>query len=397
VRPWRTGVAASSVALLAVLSSRIGAQDDKPRVPLDDVHPRAPSTPLKIDLGPWWCPVCARDGTIKNEPRPVGMMHKSAEEVAKQVGLPDGTWVAIETPHFKILSTLGGTTARYSDSVFARFDLERLKTITPKFSFGPEGAKLDAHQRLHLYHVRLERQYAHFSALTGNTQPNLGMSLPYEVYLFADYSHHHSFCDRYIGGRADKNGVQWHVRDPPNFILFSTAESIVNDQVGRGDGPLANHVFHNVAHCLIDGYNNYYRETPAWIEEGLGHYYERRENPRFNNFCWAEGKTPTQFVKPDWETTIFSIVRRGRDSPFPQWCEKLQPGELTDVENGFSWGVVKWLVETEPLRFTKMIEPMDDQKRNLSAAELIQEGFGVSPSVLYQRWREYVLASWSGR
>lgn len=378
------------------------AQDDKPKVPLDDVNPRSPTTPLKIQLTPFWCPICIKDrseveGLVKDPQKSVDLIHKPAALVAKQVEIADGAWTVIETPHFKIFSTLAGATAKYSDSAFARFDLERLKTITPKISFGPEGAKLDAHQRLHLYHVRLERLYAHFAALTNDQLPNLGMPQPYEIYLFADYSQHHTFCDRYIGGRQDKGGVQWHIREPPNFILFSCAESIVAAQTAKGDGPLANHLFHNVAHCLIDGYNNYFRETPAWLEEGLGHYYERRENIRWNNFCWAEGKAPTDFIKPDWETTIFSIVRRDKDTPFTQWCEKLQPGELSGIENGLSWGVVRWMVESDPIRFTKMIEPMDDLKRNMTSAEMIQEAYGVTPSVLYQRWREYVLEEWSGR
>ena len=139
------------------------------------------------------------------------------------------------------------------------------------------------------------------------------------------------------------------------------------------------------------------RESPAWIEEGFGHYYERRENIRWNNFCWAEGKPPTDFTKPDWEAIIFTLVRRDKDVPFSQWCEKLQPGEMSGVENGLSWSIVKWLIETEPLRFTKVLELMHDQKLNLRSADMIQEAFGCSPSVLYQRWREYVLKEYAGK
>jgi hypothetical protein len=399
---------AAALAALAAAAFPVAAlaaaarQDEKPKVPLDDVNPRATTTPLKIELAPFWCATCLKKksdvpGLLQQPRAPITLVHKSPELLVRQLEIQDDEWRLIETPHFKLFTTLEGSTVKFTDSVFARFDLERLKTITPGISFGPEGVKLDAHERAHMYHVRLERQYAHFSALTNNAQPNLGMLAPYETFLFADYPDHHAFCDRYIGGRQDKGGVQWHVQEKPNFMLFTTAESTVADQVAKGDGALANHVFHNVAHCLIDGYNNYFRETPAWIEEGLGHYYERRENIRWNNFCWAEGKSPTEFVKPDWETTIFSIVRRGKDPPFAAWCEKLQPGEMTGIENGLSWGLVRWLIETEPVRFTRMIEPMDDLKLNMRSADMIQEAFGCSPSVLYQRWRDYVLKEWAGR
>lgn len=390
----RASFTAAGLATLATLAAASG-QDDKPKV-LDDVNPRATSTPLQIELEPWWCPDCAKAKTIEDQARPVPVMRRTAPELAELLGIQDD-WFAIETPHYRIFSTLRGTTSKFDDGTYCRRDLERLRDLVPGVSFGPEGAKLDAHQRAHLYHVRLERQYAHFSALTGNKQPNLGMPERYEVMLFANYSQHHAFCDRFIGGRQDKGGVQWHFQDKPNYIIFTTAEDIVAQKTAKGDGALANHVFHNNAHNLVDGFNNYFRETPAFIEEGLGHYYERRENPRWNNFCWAEGKAPTDFTKPDWEATILTLLRRGKDTPFAEWCERLQPGELTGIENGFTWGVVTWLIETEPVRFTKMLEPMDDLKRNLTSAQLIEEGFGVSPSVLYQRWRDWVIENWSGK
>lgn len=385
------------VSAAAPLRAGGGADDDKPKVPQDDCNPRSPTTPLTIVYEPYWCPLCIEEKLQKPEARDLQMMQKPVALVAEQLSIKKEDWIAIQTPHYKIFSTLGPTTSKYNDSVYARFDLDRLKKIQPGIAFGPEGAKLTAHQRLHLYQIRLERQYAHFSALTNNTQPNLGMPGIFEIYLFADYTQHHDFVDRYIGGRNDKGGVQWHIQDKPNFMLLSVAESIVAQQVARGDGALANHVFHNTAHLLIDGYNNYFRETPAWIEEGLGHYYERRENTRWNNFCWAEGKPPTDFTKPDWEAIIFTLVRRDRDSPFAQWCEKLQPGELTGIENGLSWSIVKWLIDTEPIRFTKILEPMDDLQRNLKPAELIQDAFGCSSSVLYQRWREYVMKEYAGK
>ena len=398
---WR----AAAVLVLGSAAPAALAQDDgKPKTLVEDMNPRAPSTPLDIKLAPYWCPICIKDGKIPAAPPPdvkdgeLQMMHRPVSTVVKQVEVTE-TWMAIQTPHFKILSTLGPANIKFADSLYCKADIERLKTITPKITFLPDGVHLDAHQRLHLYHCRLEREYTHFSALTGNTQPNLGMEAPYEVYLFSDYTNHHNLCDRYIGGRQDKGGVQWHIQDSPRFMLFTCSESMSATLNGKGDGILSNHVFHNVAHIMMDGYNSYIRETPAWLEEGIGHYYERRENPRWNNFCWAEGAAPRDFQKPDWETTIFSLVRRDRDKDpaFSTWCELLQPGEMTGVENGLSWGVVKWMIDTEPLRFTKMIEKMDDLKLNMRSADMIQEGFGVTPSVLYQRWREYVVANWGGK
>src|SRR6185436_10367526 len=148
---------------------------------------------------------------------------------------------------------------------------------------GPDGAKLDAHQRAHMFQIRLEREYAHFAALTACDLPFHGMPKRYEVFLFNDYSEHHAFCERFIGLSNDKQGKQHHEmqKDQPDLMIFTTCES---------------------------------------------------------------------------------IVRRGKDVPFANWCERLQPGELGGLENGFTWGIVKWLIDTEPVRFTKMIDKMDDLK-----------------------------------
>ncbi len=410
VAPWLLAVAASVAAAAFAPDARAQTREEK--TIREDMNPRATTTPLEVVFKPFYCPICAKANPTTGETPPLEFVRKPLATFVEQLGLEEPPLVLF-TPHFKLLSTLRGANVKVTDTTYGHADLERLKSILPKVSIGREGALLDAHQRAHLYGIRLERVYAHFSALTGNTKPYLGMPLPYEVYLFAEYEHHHAFVDRYIGGRNDKGAVQWHFTqekgkafgakpgdpdvDLKNFIALTIAESQVALTIGKGDGAMATHVYHNVAHLLVDGLDNYLRETPAWIEEGLGHYYERRESVRWPTFCWAEGKAPTMFMKPDWESTIFTIVRRDRDAPFAQWCEKLQPGELTGIENGLSWSVVTWLIETEPVRFAKLLGTIHDRTTNPTSAQQIDAGFGVSPSVLYQRWREYVLKNYLGK
>jgi hypothetical protein len=412
---WRAPLASLAVVALAAGAH---AQTREEKTIKEDMNPRATTTPLKVELTPYWCAICAKNGLIKGEAPPIEMMRKPIATIVQQIGLDDPHEeppIVILTPHFKIFSTLKGAAIKLTDGTYVHSDLEKLKSILPKVQIGREGATLDAHERAHLYGVRAEREYAHFAALTANTKPYLGMPLPYELYLFAEYAHHHAFVDRYIGGRNDKSAIEWHVRqekgrpfgakptDPEvdlmNFILLSVAESNVQQQQkgARSDGALANHVFHNIAHLLVDGLDNYLRETPAWIEEGLGHYYERRESERWNNFCWAEGKMPSDFTKPDWETTIFALVRRDKDPPFANWCEKLQPGELSGIENGLSWSLVKWMIDTEPVRFAKMLHSMHDLTTNLTGAQEIDVGFSKTPSVIQQEWREYVLKNYVGK
>ncbi|MFQ5843801.1 MAG: hypothetical protein ACE5JG_02315 [Planctomycetota bacterium] len=374
--------------LPVLLALAVAAQAAPKREPPDEVHPRSPTKPLEIVLAPWYCPTCLEEGRIEGERQDVRIMRRPLAEILKMCDVRKGA-TAIVTPHFKILSLLKSAKVKW-DTRFAKADARRLKTIFPRLKIGLQGIFLNAHQRAHLYHVRVERLYAHFSALTANTRPFLGMEARYQVLLFRDYSQHHALTDQLIGRSNDKAGVQHHDKQKPNFMAFTTAD----DLVAGGERHFSNHVMHNVAHNLIDGWGNYYRETWAFIEEGLAHYYERREAPSPNTFCWAEGAAPTLFNKPQWSRTIRNMVLRKKDPPLGLWCEKLRPGELSGVEQGLCWSLMKWMVETDPVRFTRLLEKNQDRKNKPTAAEAIRHAFGVSPNVLHERWRAWVLQTY---
>ena len=370
----------------------------------DDTHPRSPGTPLnvvwrpfKVTLGPGLKkPTKAKYAENESFEEEIRMMRMPVAEMAKAVGAGK-KWVAIETPHFKLFSNLRSTKVKPKDSRFLVADLWRLKEIFPSIAPAAMVTVLTPLQRAHLYQIRIERIYAHFAALmgadkttTGKGKRNLGMGGKYQLFLFENYTEHHNLCDKFTGRVNDKAGLQHHMRDDPNFMMYTQAAS----QIQGGDVALANNVIHNVAHNLVDGYGNYYRETWAFLEEGLGHYYERRENPKHNTFCWAEGAKPADFQKEKWEGSILNIVRRKKDPPLSQWCEKLQPGELGGIEQGLCWSIVRWMIETDPIRFAKLVEKLQDYANKPGAAESIEFAFGVSVSTLHARWREYVLAEY---
>ena len=356
---------------------------------VDEMHPRSPETPLKIVFKPYYCEMCAAEGRIEKQDHLATMLRMEIGKLAKFLDLDKG-WIYIESPNFKILSTLRKSKVKFKHTPFAHADLIRLQEIFPKFKIGRDGALVNAHQRAHLYHIRAERTYSHFAALTDCKKPFLGMNGKYQLLLLDEYNPYHKVADEFIGRGQKMAGVQHHSKEKPNFNMFATSEQQASRTKGKGDRLFSNWVIHNIAHNLVDGYHNYYRETWGWLEEGVGHYYERKENRVHNTFCWSEGKPPADFLKPNWESVIFGLVRRGRDTPLNQWCEKLQPGELTGVENGMSWSIVKWLIETDPIRFTKLLTALNDYQAKWTAEKCIQHAFNCSPSVLHNRWREYV-------
>jgi len=381
------------IALAALFLVAVASAGPKGKV-IDEVDPRSPDTPLKIVFRPYYCETCAAEGRIEPQNQVISMMRMEVGRLAKVLDLDKG-WIVIQTPNFKILSTLARAKVKFKGTQFARADLKRLQEIFPKLRGGREGFTVNPHQRAHLYHIRAERVYSHFAALTDNKQKFLGMQGRYQLILLEEYTPYHTLTDQFIGRGQRMAGIQHHMKEPLNFNLFVTSEQQTAQTKGKGDRLFNNWVVHNVAHNLVDGHGNYYRETWAWLEEGIGHYYERRESTAHNTFCWSEGKPPSDFLKPDWESVIYGLVRRGRDTPLNQWCEKLQPGELSGTENGLSWSIVKWLIETDPIRFTKMLRKLDDYKTKPNAEQCIQYAFNCSPSVLHRRWREYVLANYN--
>jgi len=379
--------------LAALLLTAAAVAGPKGKV-VDEMHPRSPDTPLKIVFRPYYCELCAEEGRIEREDRVISMMRMEVGRLAKVLDLDKG-WIVIESPNFKVLSTITRTKVKFKGSRFARADLKRLQEIFPKLRGGREGVTVNAHQRAHLYHIRVERVYCHFAALTDNKQKFLGMQSRYQLILLDGFNPYHTLTDQFIGRGQRVAGIQHHMKETPNFNLFVTSEQQTSRTKGKGDRLFNNWVIHNIAHNLVDGHGNYYRETWGWLEEGVGHYYERREGENHNTFCWSEGKLPADFLKPNWESVIFGLVRRGRDTSLNRWCEKLQPGELTGIENGISWSIVKWLIETEPIRFTKLLRKLDDYQAKPNSAQCIQHAFGCSPSVLHRRWRKYVLENYN--
>jgi len=383
--------------ILAILFIVAAAFAGPSKLKPDMEHPLSPGTPLTFAFTPFWCNRCV-EGTpgLEAPQKPVTLMRMEPAKLAASLELDDN-WIVIQSPNLRILSTLRKSKIKKKGGAFVVHDLMRLQSIFPKFKIGREGANLTAHQRAHLYQIRLERLYAHFATLMNNQKANLGMLAPFEFYLFDDYAEHHLLADKYIGRTNDKAGLQDHRREQPNFMIFTTAESQVSENDGKGDRFLANHVMHNAAHLYADGSDNYFRETWAWLEEGLAHYYERKESPKHNTFCWTEGKKPDDLLKTNWQATVYNFVRLKKDTPLSEWCEKLQPGELTAIEHALCWSIVTWMIETEPARLAKLMSRIDDTKAKLTATQAIEFAFGVSPSVLHQRWRQWVLDSGKAR
>jgi hypothetical protein len=363
----------------AVAATALGGEDDR--------HPREPDKPLSVQLNPWLCSTCSGPGSVKDDAHEIDLFGLAPAEIAKRVGA-GRKWYFIESPNFQIFSTLKAVRVKHSDSAFTTADLNRLRTVCPELKLGSGGTYIDAHQRAHLYHVRLERLYAHFAALTSNERRWLGMKDRFEVYLFEGADEYAAFwANVLVRASKPKRVAHRHVEGRKNYLVFATTA----ERHKGGDCQLHCTVFHMVAHNLVNGYNNYYTDTWAWLEEGFGHFYGRRESTRHNHFCLFSGEPPSSLERGNWRKKIYVVAKKKRAPPFHSWCERLDPRQISDMEHAICWSYVEWLARTEPLRLATLVELASDHKKKRTAVEAIQDVFGVAPEQLHEQWREYVL------
>ena len=71
----------------------------------DEMHPRVADKPLEIVFKPWYCATCLEEKRIEGEKKELTIMRLPVAEVLKLAGVKKNCYV-IETPHFRILSTL---------------------------------------------------------------------------------------------------------------------------------------------------------------------------------------------------------------------------------------------------------------------------------------------------
>jgi hypothetical protein len=343
-------------------------------------NPRAASRPLVVTWKPWYCTSCIEKE--KGKPREIRMLRQTT---AALVGYckPKKGWTVIESPHFKIFSSLGKATVKASNSRFVNVDMKRLASIFPRLKGRGGSHALTPHQRAHLYHLRLERLYAHFRALTDNARPLLGMKARYEVFLFARYKSHRVIATGFLNKPRDKAGVRSYLKGSPGLLAMSTSAELFGN-----DRALHENVRHHVAHNLANGYGDYYRHTWAFLESGVAHWYDQWETNKAITVCHA-GSICRVPPKSTWRKSVLRLLKRGKDRSLGGWCEKLYPHELTLNEHMIAWCLVDWMIRTDPVRFTRLLDRVQDLEHKPTAAQAIAEVYGASPDALHQRWRDW--------
>lgn len=274
----------------------------------------------------------------------------------------------IETEHFELGIALPRIKVTGKERGKVRGELERLQAKLP--SIEPTTRMLDPWLRAHVYAQRLEEFYDRFQEFLGvidedfanatpvwnmqgeymGTGPHLGMSGKYEVFILPSEGSFVDFMSQKVG-LTMKTSQRWCYTDRDTLAF------IVHTDQGRMtvDEALHNHIVFSVAQNLALGYKHYSYELPIWLQEGIGHWFERDLNPRFNSFTASEGGAAKKIHKEDWEDPVEKMVN-GDDAPSFASLIKIRTfAELEQDDHLAVWSIVDFLMQEHPDFLPKLL------------------------------------------
>lgn len=346
----------------------------------------------------------------------------SSEHIEQHLGYAQILWV--ETAHFRIGSNLPQWTVPFDPETRAKIrgELERLAEKLPNIN--TRARSLDRWLRLHLFALRLEDLYADFSRLAGVKDadfpariedvvlqpgvrymghgPFLGMRDKYLVLLFEKEGTFQDYLKHYLG-RVSKFGQRWHFKDVSSLIYTVSTES------GEGhlkhDTAMHCDVFFNVSQNLLDGFRHYSYDLPVWIREGIGHWFGRRVDGRWNSFDQNEGSPADMKNESRWDVyTRKLLAGNGKFAPFSEAYTWRDFGKITFNDHVAIWSRIDFLMAQGPEKWSQFLfevkgrvdeKWLPDQSDLVGATrDALQKVYGISVLAFDDRWAEWAKATY---
>ena len=343
----------------------------KPKVPRN--HPDA-------------CPYCKNDPEVMKAAGIVShggfeVARKSTEEAAGVVGGAEIYW--IETTNFKVGLALGPIKVRQEEKAKIRAECAHLAETLEDVPLKPKT--LDPWLRAHLYAVRLEKVYSDMLEFLDADQskfpepgtvwnmvgeywgegPYMGPKGKLEIMLWPSEGFHSQWLKENFG-LLTKKSQRWHIIDTGSlqFSGHTDQGSLSVDEALHG------HVVFNVSIMLVNSYKHYSYDMPVWLLEGIGHYMERKLNPKYNTFDSGEGGMAAGTRKEKWEPEVRKLVAKEEAPSLSALVRMSNFAELNLDHHFATWSMVDYLVQAHPGFLPEYIRRISDLRNE----ELIPDG-----------------------
>jgi len=362
------------------------------------------------------CPYCFGDPAIMEA---AGIVSHGVFDFAKtdtagvDTLLPTLDVYWIESAHFRIGLGLSPYKPKQSERKKIRAELTELAEVMEEVR--PKAKTLDNWLRLHLYALRMEKTWdrwlevmqveagsfpAEGAQWTLGTEywgegPYVGQADKYEILVLPGPAQQIAFM-RNQYGLSHSVTQRWNIIE--RGALTITTNLTENDL--RDDEALHGHLAFNVAINMLDGYKNYSYDTPRWISEGLGHFFERELNPRYNSFDASEGFAGIQKTRTDWNGPVRKLVQSGK-APRLAELVGLRTFAEFDLDDHYTcWSMTVFMITEMPeayaclnagLHGIKSPDGLPDGSRMREKhRKMFQECSGMTYAQFDAAWRQWV-------
>ena len=343
------------------------------------------------------------------------------DHIVRTLGDPRIRWV--ETEHFKLGCGLSPRAVPGVSSMRRPTcdELTRLKEKLPDVE--PRTRSLDRWLLMHLFAHRLERLYREFSALIGVTDdhfpsadgrrtpgrfmgkgPFLGMRGKYCVILFNERSQLERYLRAFAGlGPKQTASSHRYLDRAADSMVFATAAECFDKQL-FGDLQMHNHVIGAVVSNLLDGYKGRITPVPAWLGQGLGHWFRRRIDPRFN--ILSEDIDPVEEPHDAWRWG-HRVRGRVQHDYFPKAIALLADADVSQWKQQthmMSWSRVDFLVQHDAKGLRRCLDALKDRPIPLSRASkerkqtwqerALRKGWDLTLDGFDSHWKQFVLKTY---
>lgn len=363
------------------------------------------------------CPYCGADpalmeasGLVSHGPFAFG---KGGSRAAQEL-VPTAQIFWGESAHFRLGYGAGPVKVPSKDLKALRVELERLQLTLPAVK--PKTKVLDPWLRVHLLAQRCEELYSRFMEVMQVSQqdfpdagrvwrigtpywgegPYLGQQDKFEVLVLSNPDEQVDYLSAEYGLQI-KHTQLWNSIERGALILVT---NLIQDSL-QSDLKLHGHLAFNLIHNFLNGFKSYSYDTPLWIQEGLGHYFERQLSTRYNSFSRSEGGIPLERSSKKWLQEVQGLIK-SKDAPRLAELMALKSfSDFTLEQHYTTWSMVAFLVETKPQAFADLNKRIHGRKTadgngdgsNIDDAfrEAFKETVGLSYGGFDRAWAEWAL------
>jgi len=225
--------------------------------------------------------------------------------------------------------------------------------------------------------------------------PHFGSRGRSEMYVFSKEEPYREF-GRHFFGAAGAHASYWYHADTESVIgAFHATDLKPTEVYGR--------FVHLAAHDLTYQYGGYYHHMPAWIPNGIGHYFARRLGKIKNTYilngtpenkhkqAWEWDKAGN---KQNWWREAKALVKSGSARALMQLGLQTRYVELEPRLHVQSWSMVHYIIGMGKGRFRTFLDEMMMMNDGDSLLQVQQRallrGCGVNMVQFERHWKAWV-------